>query len=62
MYMVEIPSDITVVIIPYFRNFIKGIGRPAFAAFSETITFAAAPIMVMFPPRQAPRDKLHQRG
>ena len=62
MYTVEILSDITVVIIPYFKNFIKGIGLPAFAAFSEPITFAAAPIMVMFPPKHAPRDNAHQRG
>ena len=33
-----------------------------FAADSETITFAAAPIIVRFPPRQAPNDKLHHKG
>ena len=33
-----------------------------FTAFSDTITLAAAPIIVKFPPKHAPSDKHHHSG
>ena len=47
---------------PYFMNLKNAIGWPSFAAFSETITLAAAPMIVQLPPKQAPSDKLHHNG
>ena len=43
-------------------NFPNVIGWPSFAARPATITLALAPINVPFPPRHAPKDKLHHRG
>lgn len=57
-----ISNEVIITTTPYLRNPINDIGCPLAAAFSETITFAAAPIIVMFPPKQAPKDKHHQRG
>ena len=37
-------------------------GYPAAVEVSETITFAAAPIIVIFPPRHAPKDRHHHSG
>ena len=61
-YALEMESEIKTVITPYFKKYINEMGSPCFAEFSETITFAAAPIIVILPPRHAPSDKHHQRG
>ena len=37
----------------------KEIGWPSFAANPATAKFALAPISVPFPPKQAPRERLH---
>ena len=62
MYAELNAKDTIVINIPYFRYFINEIGFPCAAAVSETITFAAAPMIVMLPPRHAPRERHHQRG
>ena len=61
-HAVLIASDMNVIIAPYFRNCMKVILYPCFAAFPDTMTFAAAPIIVMFPPRHAPSERLHHSG
>ena len=55
-------NDVNVTNTPYFKKYINLIGCPVEAAVSETITFAAAPIIVIFPPKQAPKDKHHHSG
>ena len=55
-------NEINVTITPYLRYFKNSILYPLTAAASVTITFAAAPIIVMLPPRQAPNDKHHHSG
>jgi len=55
-------NEINIVTTPYFKNLINGIGYPLCAEVSETITLAAAPIIVILPPRQAPNDKHHHKG
>ena len=44
------------------KNFAKEIRYPSFAAIPATITFALAPTNVPFPPRHAPRARLHHIG
>ena len=51
-----------VVKIPYFKKRINEIWYPFAAALSLTRTFAAAPMIVKFPPRHAPSDKHHHNG
>ena len=55
-------SDISMTMNPYLKNCIKVILCPCFAEFSDTMTLAAAPIIVMLPPRHAPSERLHQSG
>ena len=43
----------------YFKNDRNDILILFFAAKLTTTTLADAPIIVAFPPRQAPKDKLH---
>jgi hypothetical protein len=47
---------------PIIKYFTKEIWCPSLEAIPATIKFALAPIKVPFPPKQAPSDKLHQRG
>lgn len=62
MYTVDAVNEINTVTKPYNKNCINEIGCFLAAADSETITLAAAPIIVKFPPKQAPKDKHHHRG
>ena len=48
-------KDMKVTRIPYLRYFKNSILYPLAAAASVTITFAAAPIIVIFPPRSPER-------
>ncbi len=50
MYPVLINKASIVIEKPYFKNLINEIGHPFLCAVSDTITFAAAPIIVMLPP------------
>ena len=47
---------------PYFINLMNEIGCPFDVDVSLTITLAAAPIIVKFPPRHAPNDNAHHKG
>ena len=47
---------------PSLKNCQKVILYPAFRAISTMTTFALAPIIVPFPPRQAPNANAHQSG
>ena len=54
---------VTVIIMGHQQAFIyaiKEIWYPAFSASPTVTTLALAPIMVPFPPRQAPSDSDHQ--
>ena len=62
MYTVAADNEINTVTKPYSKNCINVIGCFLAAADSETITFAAAPMIVKLPPKQAPNDKHHHRG
>ena len=62
MYIVLKSKAVIVDTTPYFRKSINKILCPLAAAVSETITLAAAPTIVTFPPRQAPNDRHHHIG
>ena len=62
MYTELIIRDTKVIPAPYFKKYINFIGLLFAAAVSDTITFAAAPIIVILPPRQAPSDRHHHKG
>ena len=55
-------SELRTIAAPYFIKRMNDIISPCLAAFSDTMTFAAAPIMVILPPRHAPSDRHHQSG
>ena len=55
-------KEMKTVIIPKPINFKKPMGKPYFVAFSDTITLAAAPIIVILPPKQAPSERHHHKG
>ena len=57
-----IASEMPVTITPYLKKYMNVILCPCFAEFSDTMTLAAAPIIVMLPPRHAPSERLHQSG
>ena len=62
IYTELIASDIKRTNAPYFMNFKNSMGCPFDAAVSLTMTFAAAPIIVRFPPKHAPKDNAHHRA
>ena len=47
---------------PILINAINRMGYPSCAARPATIKLALAPMRVPFPPRQAPRARLHHKG
>ena len=53
-------NEINDIIDPNFMNSIKEILTPAFFAIPIDTIFADAPIIVIFPPKQAPRANAHQ--
>ena len=51
-----------VIIIPYFVNVQKLIGKPDFIDIPADMIFADAPISVPFPPKQDPSASDHHKG
>ena len=59
-YRDAINSDIREITTPNFMKSKKEILTPYFLAIPIDTILADAPIIVIFPPKQAPRDNAHQ--
>ena len=59
-YRDAIKSDMREIMNPNFINSRNEILTPYFLAIPIDTILADAPIIVIFPPRQAPRDNAHQ--
>ena len=59
-YSDAIVSDVREIRIPNFIKSRKEILTPYFLAIPMDTIFAEAPIIVIFPPRHAPRESAHQ--